>query len=143
MEPTMPEPILLPYGCVSLVRVLLIEDDPDAAALTRAQMSGDKDVEFRIEWKQNILNAISRLAKPGIDVVLLDLGMRDLRGYNTHLAICPVTKETPVVIFTSDDSALSRSMTKTQGAFTYLVKNRTSPVELRHALHEAALSSPL
>jgi DNA-binding NarL/FixJ family response regulator len=106
-------------------------------------MSGDKDVEFRIEWKQNILNAISRLAKPGIDEVLLDLGMRDLRGCNTHLAICPVTTKTPVVIFTSDESAFSRSMTKTQGAFTYLVKNRTSPVELRRALHEAALSAPL
>jgi DNA-binding response OmpR family regulator len=123
--------------------VLLVEDDPDAAALTRAQMSEDKNVEFRVEWKPNILNAISRLAKPGIDVVLLDLGMPNLSGYKTHMAITRVTKKTPVVIFTSDESAVSRSMTKAQGAFTYLVKRRTSPIELRHALNEAALSAPL
>jgi CheY-like chemotaxis protein len=127
------------------MRVLLVEDDPDQAKLAYALVNGAGDGPdlFRIEWKDNILQAISRLAKPGIDVVLLDLGMLELSGYQTHLAIIPVTKKTPVVIFTSDDSTASQNVTTSQGAFRYLLKNRTSPVELRQALHEAAFSAPL
>jgi hypothetical protein len=35
-------------------RVLLVEDDPDDAALTRAQVSEDADTLFHVEWKDNI-----------------------------------------------------------------------------------------
>ena len=143
MEPNLTEPVEVPLGAISPIRVLLVEDDPDGAALTSAQLSEGPDGLFRIEWKDNILNAISRLAKPGIDVVLLDLGMPELNGYKTHLAITTATKETPVVVFTSDDTKVSRDITKAQGAFTYLVKRDTSPMELKQALHDAALSAPL
>ena len=69
------------------IQVLLVEDDPDAAAFTNAQVSLSHDDIFRVEWKSNILNALSRLSMPGIDVVLLDLGMPELGGYKTHLAV--------------------------------------------------------
>ena len=124
------------------MRVLLIEDDPDQAKLAYAIVNGDGPDVFHIEWKDNILQAISRLAKPGVDVVLLDLGMRELSGYKTHLSIMPMTKKTPIVIFTSDDTATSQGITKLHGAFRYLLKNRTSPAELRKVLHEAAFSVP-
>ncbi len=143
MQTTRANPTLVPFGFGSPVRVLLVEDDADGAALIRAQVSGDADSLFDIEWKDNMLNAISRLAKPGIDVVLLDLGMPELSGPKTHLAITAGTLKTPVVIFTSDESAVSRDSTKAQGAFAYLVKHKTSPIELRHALREAARSAPV
>jgi CheY-like chemotaxis protein len=145
MERSLHDPVAIPLGFGRRMRVLLVEDDPDQAQLAYALVNGcvnGPDL-FHIEWKDNILQAISRLAKPGIDVVLLDLGMLELSGYKTHLAIMPVTKKTPVVIFTSDDSAVSQDITTSQGAFRYLLKNRTSPVELRQALHEAAFSAPL
>ena len=125
----------------SPVRVLLVEDDPEIAKLTRAQVSEDADTLYHFEWKDNVVSAISRLAKPGIDVVLLDLGMPELSGYRTHLAINTVAPKIPVVIFTSDESAVSRDITRAEGAFAYLVKREASPIELRQALHEAALSA--
>src|SRR5277367_3560495 len=134
-------PIPLGYG--RPIRVLLVEDDPDQANLAMAYLNGDRSDLFRVEWKDNLLNAVSRLAQPGIDVVLLDLGMSDLSGYKTHLAITPVTKKTPVVVLTSDERTVSKDVTKMQGVFRYLLKQRTSPVELRQAVHEAALSAPL
>jgi CheY-like chemotaxis protein len=143
MQAMVTNPALVPFGFGSPVRVLLVEDDADGAALIRAQMSQDADRLFAIEWKDNMLNAISRLAKPGIDVVLLDLGMPEVSGSKTHLAIATVTLRTPVVILTSDESAVSREATKAQGAFAYLVKQKTSPIELRQTLREAALSAPL
>jgi CheY-like chemotaxis protein len=122
------------------IQVLLVEDDPDAAAYTCAQVRPSQDDIFRVEWQSNLLNAISRLSKPGVHVVLLDLGMPELGGYKTHLAIRSVVGKTvPVVILTGDDSTISQDITKVQGATNYLIKYRTSAVELRRALYEAVV----
>ena len=143
MESTTNDLSNLALATASRIRVLLVEDDPDDAALIRARMNENTDSLFKIEWKDNVLNAISRLAKPGIDVVLLDLGMGELSGHKTHQAIASVSETTPVVILTSDESAVSRDITKSQGAFAYLVKHKTSSIELKQTLHKAVLSARL
>jgi DNA-binding NarL/FixJ family response regulator len=122
------------------IQVLLIEDDLDAATCTTAKVSQKPNDMFQVEWKDSVFSAIRRLAKPGVDVVLLDLGMPGLGGYKTHLVIISVVgKAVPVVIFTGDDSATSQHMTKLQGAANYLIKHRTSSGELRKALYEAVV----
>jgi CheY-like chemotaxis protein len=122
------------------IQVLLVEDDLDTAIYTSAQVSQNQADVFRVEWKSSILSAISRLAKRGVDVVLLDLGMKELSGPKTHLAITSVVgRAVPVVILTGDESTDSQDATKQQGASNYLIKHRTSPVELRRALYEAVV----
>jgi CheY-like chemotaxis protein len=99
------------------INVLLVEDDPDSAELTTAQLSeGKLQGIFKIEWTDKLTTAMTRLAKPGVDVVLLDLGMPELSGYRSHVAIG-------------------------RGAANYLIKRRASPVEIRMALHDAVLES--
>jgi CheY-like chemotaxis protein len=91
-----------------------------------------------VEWKSNILSAVSRLAEPGIDVVLLDLGMQELGVDGTLPAIVSVVGKTiPIVIPTSDDSTVSQEITRLQGAANYFIKQRTLSVELRQGLYEA------
>jgi CheY-like chemotaxis protein len=139
MEPTGTEPIVCKTA-PHTIRVLLVEDNPEAAELTRSQLSGGKDNPFQVEWKDTLQQAMIRLSNPDIDVVLLDLGMPELSGCKTHLAITSVVGKTvPVVILTSDESAISRHHTIRQGASSYLVKRTTSAVDLRRALHEAAV----
>jgi DNA-binding NarL/FixJ family response regulator len=123
------------------IQVLHVEDDPAYAQLIHALVTESRDSPFQVKWQDNILKAISRLAKPGIDVVLLDLGMKELGGYNTHLAIANVIGKAlpPVVILTSDDSAVSRDQAKNLRAAGYLVKHRTSGVEIRQALRDAVV----
>jgi glutamate dehydrogenase (NAD(P)+) len=122
------------------IRVLLVEDDADSAQVARSQMNGGKVNQFQVEWQDNLQKAMIRLAKPDIDVVLLDLGMPELSGHKTHLAITSVVGKTvPVVILTADESAISRNLTIRQGAAGYLVKRRVSSFELRQALHEAVV----
>jgi glutamate dehydrogenase (NAD(P)+) len=123
------------------IRVLLVEDNADAAQLVRSQIvGGGKQNLFHVERKDNLQKAMIRLAKPDIDVVLLDLGMPELSGHKTHLAITSVVGTTvPVVILTSDDSVISRNLTIRQGASSYLVKRRTSSFALRQALQEAVV----
>jgi DNA-binding NarL/FixJ family response regulator len=61
-------------------------------------------------------------------------------GYKTHLAIVSVVRKTvPVVILTGDETTDSQEATKQHGAANYLIKHRTSPVELRQALYEAVV----
>jgi DNA-binding response OmpR family regulator len=122
------------------IQVLLVEDDPNAARFIRTRLGQNQDNIFWVEWTSNILNAVRRLAKPGIDVVLLDLGLPESDGHETHLAITSVVGKTvPVVILTADDSTVTQEVTKSQGAANYLVKQRTSSVELRRALYAAVV----
>jgi CheY-like chemotaxis protein len=130
---------LIDYEIVhSDIRVLLVEDDPESAELTRAKVSEGKDSPFRVEWTDDLQRALNRLAQPGIDVVLLDFGMLEPGDRTNHPPIKRVVgMKIPVVILTSDESTLSRHLTLGQGAANYLIKRRTSAVELKQALHEA------
>ncbi len=56
------------------IQVLLVEDDPEAAELAKIHLTEDGEDPFRVEWNTSLLEAMGRLAKPGIDVVLLDSG---------------------------------------------------------------------
>lgn len=124
------------------IRVLLVEDSTEAATLTRAQVTGGRRDVFHVEWHDNLKNAMMRLGKPDIDVILLDLGMPEMTGHKTHLAITSVVGKTvPVVILTSDERAISRNLSIAQGAASYLVKRQTTAFELRQALHEAVVLS--
>jgi CheY-like chemotaxis protein len=134
--PVIPAPIPVP------IKVLLVEDDPEAAELVRIYLAHGQGLgeteSFEIERTSNLLDAMQRLSTKGIDVVLLDLGLPELSGYKSHLAIARAADSgTPVVIFTADESAASRAFTIDLGAAAYLVKDKTPPAQLRSALRNA------
>jgi CheY-like chemotaxis protein len=122
------------------INVLLVEDDREAAILTWTRVIQPHSDIFQVEWKSTISTAISRLVEPGIDAVLLDLGMPELGLDETLPAIVSVVGKTiPIVILTADDSAVSHEVASLQGAVNYLIKHRTSSFELRQALYEAVI----
>jgi DNA-binding response OmpR family regulator len=119
------------------IHVLLVEDNEDAAWLVQFCLTGEGE-QFRIEWAPDLLQAMTRLAQPGIEVVLLDLGLPELDGYKSFRAIdAAADGKIPVVILTSDDSRDSRELTLGCGASDYLIKDRISPAALRAALLDA------
>jgi two-component system OmpR family response regulator len=121
------------------IRVLLVEDSTETATLVRIYLRDEED-SFQIEWAPNLMEAMGRLGEPGISVVLLDLGLPELSGYRSYRAIQAGTRyKPPVVIFTSDDSVLSRALTMEFGAADYLLKGEVTPLELRNALRRAVL----
>ena len=86
------------------IQVLLVEDNMEAAWLVQMCLEGVSAEQFRVEWSQNLLEAMTRLAQPGIEVVLLDLGLPELNGYRSFRAIdAAAGGKLPVVILTSDD----------------------------------------
>ena len=118
------------------IHALLIEDEPEAAELVKISLS--QSGEFSLEWAPSLLEGMKRLVRPGVDVIILDLGMPELSGYKTHRAIEAVTgRKIPVVILTGDERRVSRDATLESGAIHYFVKGQTSPVELRRVLRQA------
>jgi len=119
------------------ISVLLVEDDPDQARLTRVGVVDQTQPLFKVEWSASLKLAVDRLSRPGIDVVLLDLGMAESTGYRTHVAIRLVVGTVPIVVLTSDESSTSRQTAREMGAANYLIKHRASSVDIRRALWDA------
>ena len=121
------------------IKVLLVEDDIDAAALVRFSLADKRNGAFELEWVNSLRDAMARVASPGIDVVLLDLGLPELQGFRSHRALALACwANIPIVIYSSDDSAASRKLTTGfGGAADYLVKQVTSPADIRRSLCRA------
>jgi len=127
-------------GVARPIQVLLVEDDADAAELVRIRLTEDSEDPFRVEWSPNLFEAMNRLTDPGIDVILLDLGLPELSGYRSYRAIeAAAGHRIPVVIFTSDDRDNVRQLILEFGASDYLVKGSCSPARLRRALRVAVM----
>ena len=125
------------------IRVLLVEDDSEAADLVSASLGGDSGDEFDLEWAPSLAEAVIRLSQPGVDVVLLDLGLPELAGYKSYRVIESATgRKIPVVILTADERSVSKDLTLGFGAADYLLKQEASPHQLRCALRLAVLTGP-
>lgn len=119
-------------------RVLLVEDNVEAAWLVQSSLEWTGEDRFHIEWARDLKEAVNRLADPGIEVILLDLGLPELNGYRSFLAVeVAAGRRIPVVILTSDDSDDSRDRVLRCGASDYLLKGRITPVQLRQTLRDA------
>jgi DNA-binding response OmpR family regulator len=122
------------------VHVLLIEDDPEAAELARIRLTEDAYEPFHVDWRRTLLEGMGRLIEPGIDVVLLDLGLPELSGDKSYQAIALAAGErVPIVILTADDRSISRDLILEFGAADYLLKQESSSAQLRQALRNAVL----
>lgn len=119
------------------LHVLQIEDSPTIVQYTRSMLAESKSVEFAIEAEATLAAGIKRLARGGIDVVLLDLTLPDSEGLETFSILHAAVPKVPVVIFTSvDDEELTLGALR-QGASDYLVKSEVHAKWLARALSYA------
>jgi CheY-like chemotaxis protein len=65
------------------IRVLQVEDDPEATALVRLYLETEGD-RFRVTSKSTLRDAMELLAAPEADVILLDLGLPELSGHKSY-----------------------------------------------------------
>jgi len=104
------------------IKVLLVEDDPGDVRLIREMFKEAKIARFDVEHTLNLMTALGRLAKGGIDAVLLDLGLPDSQGISTFVKIHHQFPRTPIVLLTGlTDEELGLQAVR-QGAQDYLIK---------------------
>jgi|HubBroStandDraft_4_1064222.scaffolds.fasta_scaffold92994_2 Flp pilus assembly CpaE family ATPase len=111
-------------GPLNRLSVLLVEDDPDYATLVQQWLDGSgHDPGFVLSWTESLSSALSRLARGGIDIVLLDLGLPDSRGIETFLVLRSRCSGVPVIVLSSADSEPMALQTIRHGGEDYLVKS--------------------
>jgi diguanylate cyclase (GGDEF)-like protein/PAS domain S-box-containing protein len=115
--------------------VLLVEDNAGDARLIQALLQDTSTL--RLVWVETLAAALARLAQPGMDLVLLDLGLPDSQGLDTVAQVSRERPALPIIVLTGrDDDALARAAL-TAGAQDYLVKGAIEPGILLRSIHYA------
>jgi PAS domain S-box-containing protein len=116
-------------------RLLLVEDNPGDARLVRELLRGVNGIS--IDAVDCLSAARARLSAPGIDIVLLDLGLPDSQGLETLARVRSHLPALPVIVLTGlDDEDLALEAVKA-GAQDYLVKGRFDADSLLRAIRYA------
>jgi signal transduction histidine kinase len=120
------------------LQVLLVEDNAGDVRLLREMFSKEKRNAFQLTHLFRMSEAEIHLAKGGVDIVLLDLGLPDGHGLDTVRRAHAAAPGVPVIVLTGlDDEALAAAAMNA-GAQDYLIKgqieNRALPRALRHAI---------
>ena len=105
------------------IRMLLVEDSSGDVRLLMEMLAEVTSVQFEVLQTVALKDALASLrSQQGVDVVLLDLGLPDSRGYETFAQVRAQAPAVPIVVLTlSDDDALALTAVE-EGAQDYLVK---------------------
>jgi two-component system cell cycle response regulator len=129
------------------VRVLLVEEDPEGLAGLGDAMTTLGEAEVDVESAPDLNQALERLSKGGIDLLLLDLDVPDSEDMGTFERAHAFAPDVPIVVLTGmEDQDMALSMVKS-GAQDYLVKGEVSPDlllrSIRYAVERHRLTSAL
>jgi Flp pilus assembly CpaE family ATPase len=120
--------------------LLLIEDTAEYAELVQHWVSSaDTADAFCLNWTDTLAAGLNRLARGGVDVILLDLGLPDSNGVETFMKARAHAAGIPIIILSAADSeALALQMIR-DGAADYLVKNTCNGSSLVRAVRYAVV----
>ena len=118
----------------SCIRVLLIEDNPIQVRVIGGFLKEYGGTKFSLECAETLKSGLQLLTRGGIDVVLLDLMLPDVEGFETFLRVQRGASGVPIVILSGlDDRVLALTAVK-EGAEDYLVKGQVDGEKLVRAL---------
>lgn len=129
----------MPEPAARLVRVLLIEDNPDDANLLCEELAEADGVEglpvrYEVDQADRLSTAAERLRHGPYDVVVLDLSLPDSLGLDTYDRARDLAPDLPIVVLSgADDQALAVQAVR-QGAQDYLWKGRVTADVLARVL---------
>jgi light-regulated signal transduction histidine kinase (bacteriophytochrome) len=119
------------------LRVLLVEDNADHATLIQRHLSRIPDCAITVERAERLGAGLERLARGGIDAVLLDLRLPDSDGLETIPKVIAQAPQVPIVVLTSLDDLRLATRAVQRGAQDYLVKAQLTGEVLVRSLRYA------
>jgi signal transduction histidine kinase len=117
--------------------VLLIEDNEGDARLIQEMLRDASGASFRLECAERLTTGLERLARGGIEVVLLDLSLPETQGLNSFLHVHAKVPDTPVVVLTGYKNEEQGNKAVQSGAQDYLIKGQVDAPMLGRALRYA------
>ncbi len=110
---------------VKLIKVLIVEDNPDESRLIERILSVKNGISsFIAATVRSAGAACQRLSQEPFDVVLLDLGLPDSRGIHTFHKIIASARHVPIVVLTVQDNEKMAEQALRDGAQDYLIKEQ-------------------
>lgn len=128
----LPAPTFVQPAPVSLQRVLVVDDNVDAAMALHYLL---KSLGHESAMAHNGLDALKRVEEFRPDVVLLDIGMPDLDGYEVARRLRQLKRPLRIVALTGWGQDSDRQKTKDAGFDLHLVKP-VDPQDLFRALDD-------
>jgi signal transduction histidine kinase len=126
----------MPHRLRERLRALLVEDNPGDADLVREYLAECRNPPVDLEHATHVADAIVRLDRGGIDVVLLDLSLPDASGPEGLHRIRAAVPGVPVVVLSGAEEALAVEAMNA-GAQDYLRKGAIDGELLRRAIRYA------
>lgn len=119
------------------IEVLLVEDSAAVALQIQNFLAEAKGTQFAISHARDLATALDRVARGGIQVILLDLGLPDSDGIDTFFQMHEHAPNIPTVVFTGvNDEEIALEALR-QGAQDYLVKGQVDGRLLVRAIRYA------
>ena len=134
--PRKQEPLVDRQECV-----LLIEDSEEAMLLVRYALQEYGNGTYRLEWADGLTAGLHRLAKGGVDLVILDLGLPESSGPASYAALHDAVPDLPVLVLTADMREHTELKVMAAGVEDFLVKDEVSGQMLLQAIRAALYSN--
>ncbi len=105
------------------IKVLLIEHTSQDADFLKHMLASEKQCPFEVELADSLPAGLERLASGGIDIILLDLALPDMRGLDTFSHIYAKAGAMPIVVLAGVEEENLALEAVHCGAQDSLVKN--------------------
>ena len=119
------------------LRILLVEDDPAYAELTRAMLRTNGGSSVTLDHTASVHSAVAKLADSTYDIVLLDLGLPDAQELEALNSLVGAAPDLPLVILTGTENEVLALQAVKGGAQDYLIKGQATPELLIRAIRYA------
>jgi signal transduction histidine kinase len=120
-------------------KVLLVEDNPADAFMLRASLQSSRWGAVDVHQVDRVSAAVLHLRHQPADVVLLDLGLPDVRGLDAVRTALAGAPGVPLVVLTGmDDKGMAEQALK-EGAQDYLVKGEANGELVMRSIRYAML----
>src|SRR5580704_5400505 len=109
---------------ISIETVLLVEDNPGDARLLREMLHEQSSRSIELTLVDCMDDAEKHIAQHTVDIILLDLGLPDVRGLEAVRRAHAAAPGVPLVVLTGLDDEMLGTQAMEKGAQDYLVKGQ-------------------
>jgi signal transduction histidine kinase len=106
------------------IHILLAEDSRTEERLVRHRLRSQQAIPYHLAVVDKLSSALHHLENNPVDLLLLDLNLRDSQGAETLKAVREINPDVAVIVLTAMDDAETASACVQAGASDYLVKSR-------------------
>jgi signal transduction histidine kinase len=130
-------PLLVADPATETFRILLIEDNPADARLTRELLHESGTLSFELVHVATFEGGSARLGAERFDVILLDLSLGDATGIPMVTRLCTENPTLPLIVLTGLEDQATALAAIQHGAQDYLIKGQGDGDLISRAIRHA------